>query len=409
MNSGGHLRFRGWRLIAPLCATFVAIAAVVAILGVGGQSAVAAPARSATAPAPLVIADAITAGILESARLGTTHVENDGGFESSGSFTSRARTAAADGNTLTVQLTTYPNARSAKSLYREDFAGQPGASAIKGAGYKGEDADNYAFALKGSQVLSIQGQLGSAGQQQLEQEKESGSSISSSVAASASKDAAALAAALAPKLTGQATRATNLVSIPKGGINPCAVPASSLHHGSIQVTSQPTLSDSPPALECVYTFTGSRSGEPGTGMLAVYTLTQTQARGAVPPTTAKAFFTSVPQDTAGGSAQFQTATSGNSEAEGTVSGEPDFLVGLNIDDPNATDPELVVQLDDVESSFEEDQDSCSDEVHIIFRLVTDEEQQEASGKKAEERYERENEERLAEDEEKFCDEDAGGQ
>jgi hypothetical protein len=408
MNAAENLRHRARRLITPLSATFMSTAAVFAFLGAGRQSAVAAPARMSTAPAQLLIANVLTSRVIGSAGLGSAHVEDDGGAESSGSFRSQARTTAADGNTLTVQLASYSNVGSARTSYNELFAGQPGASAIKGAGYTGEVAGDSAFALKGSQVLSIQGQLGAAAQQQLDQEKETGAPLSSSVVASTGKDAAALAAALAPKLTGQATRATNLVSIPKGAMNPCSVPASSLHYGSIQVTSQPTLSDSPPALECIYTFTGTGSGEPGTGMLAVYTLTQTQAQAAVPPTTAKAFLASIPQDTAGGSAQFQTATSGNSEAEGTVSGEPDFLLGLNVDDPDATDPELVVQVHDDESSFDENTDACSDEVHIIERLVTDEEQQEASGKKAEERYAREAAKRLAEEDDKFCDEDAGG-
>lgn len=230
------------------------------------------------------------------------------------------------------------------------------------------------YVRRGSEILSITGQL-SATNNTLAQAKESGTLDQSTIdAANAAvqKDARTLASVIGHRLSGHPLPSGTITYFPPGSVNPCSVRASSLNNGDIHVTSQPTLSDTPPALECVYTFTGKGAGEAGTGQLAVYTLTDRQASSAVPQTTVDAAFSGT--GTSGGQTNGATssATVGSLSANGTTSGEPDYSELATLTAPTGAVSKLLIKVSDEASSYFVDLHDCANEIgQMLIDMVKD--------------------------------------
>jgi hypothetical protein len=189
-------------------------------------------------------------------------------------------------------------------------------------------------------------------------------------------DAEAAARAITPKLTG-ATAAADLRYLPAGALDPCGVDPSKLNNDDIKVTSAPAISDIPSASECVYTFAGAQRGEPGTGQLAVYTLTTPQAAAAQPPTTPAAVYAKTvagyasrggyrPSGAAAGDAPYGTATSGPLSMAGMTSGEPDFAMLAGPANASATTTGLMLRIWDYRSTYVIDQRHCYEEIRALF-------------------------------------------
>ena len=229
-------------------------------------------------------------------------------------------------------------------------------------------------------MLVIAGQLGPAGVKSLDDAKLNGTISQALVDATNArplKDAEAAAKAIAAKLTG-ATATDNLTYLPAGALDPCGFDASKLNDGDIKVTSTPSLSDLSPMSECVYTFTGTKPGEGGTGRLALYTLTSAQAAAAQPATTpAAAYSTTIKgygsQGSApGGGAAYGTASSGPISMAGRTSGEPDFALLAGPANANASTHGLMLRVADFRSSYVIDKFHCADEIaRLMGELVAE--------------------------------------
>jgi hypothetical protein len=162
------------------------------------------------------------------------------------------------------------------------------------------------------------------------------------------RDAKNVATIMAKKMTGQ-TQSGMVSYLPPGAIDPCSVNAASLNNGDITVTSQQVTSERPPALECVYTFQGTRFGESGTGQLEVLTMTEAQANAAVPATTVPAYFAaSVGGSSMGGAAGYSTASAGDLLARGTTQGEPSYFIRYL--SPHSRQ-RFIINLNDYQSSY----------------------------------------------------------
>jgi hypothetical protein len=359
-----------------------------------------AGSSSGDAPASLVIGKVLSPALLTSAGLSSSPVEDDGGASAEGAFTTQASLATTAGH-LSLDLSSFPNVGEAKEAYQNLTSAPAGGAGeitepLAGSGFVATTVGLDTYLRKGSQVLSIVGELSSAANSSLAQQKEQGTLGQSSIdAANASvqKVTQALATGLAAKISGNpVVNAASLTYFPPGSVNPCGVKASSLNNGDIHVSSQPVVSDTPPALECVYTFIGKSQGEPGTGQLAVYTLTDVQAAAAASPFTLKSAFAQTGPGGGGGSGNggggggasgdsgssgggatnaVSSATDGPISANGTTSGEPDYTI---LDDlPKDGDvSKLLITLDDVASTYVVDRHHCTLEIAQMADDLIDE-------------------------------------
>jgi hypothetical protein len=334
---------------------------------IGGASAHPADAQSrGTAPASFIIAKLMSRSALQGAGLSTSGIEDDGGASAEGVFTTRAKivTPASD---LTVDLATYGGTNQAKAAYHQATSAQSGPStSLTNAGDQATTINLNTYLRKGSQLLSVEGELPAAVNNAQAAAKENGTLSETAISAAntaVQKDARSLAVAIGKHLSGQSASGGDAVTyFPAGAVDPCTVPAMSLNHGDIRVTSQVALSDTPPSLQCVYTFTGHSVGEGGTGMLAVYTLTGEQAAGAVPPTTVQQAFSGG----ASGGSGVSSATDGSVMAEGTTAGEVDDAVLIDAGATH-TAASLLVRIQDQASSYVVDPKQCSKEIFAMFR------------------------------------------
>jgi hypothetical protein len=325
---------------------------------------------SGNAPASLVIAKLLSPSVLRSAGLSASGVEDDGGAQQEGMFMTQAGTTTSAG-TFLVDLATYQSNAAAKTVYKE-FAISAGSTPrpLTGAGDQATTVNLNTYVRRGSQILTIKGQLSAAANTSLAQAKASGSLDQSTIdAANAAAQTAerTLATAVGHRLSGQPLSASGTVTyFPPGSVNPCSIRASSLNNGDIHVTSQPTVSDTPPSLECVYTFTGKSFGEPGTGQLAVYTLTDRQAAGAVPPTTVDAAFSATGGAGTQANGATSSATDGSLSANGTTAGEPNYAALATLTAPPDEVSKLLIRVSDQASSYRIDVSHCSHEIAIMF-------------------------------------------
>ena len=320
---------------------------------------------TATAPGALIAARLVTAAQASSAMgVQLPGIEDDGGVsQPGGPFISQARTLTPAAS-LTVSLATFGAAGDAQQRYAQlvpPATTSPAPEQVPSVGDRATTTATGVMVLKGAQLLTVGMTLPKAVDDRLAQAKITGSLDPATLAAANEAmlhDATSLARVMGDKLTGQAVSGS-ISYLPSGAADPCAVPAASLNHGDIHVTSQPVVSDAPPALECVYIFTGSREGEPGTGELATYALTSPQAQAAVPPTTVAAVYgSSTSGSSSGGSAVYSSGVSGDIQASGTTQGEPDYL--LMYDGPAS--PNLMVRVSDEHSSYFVDRDDCAREI-----------------------------------------------
>ena len=160
---------------------------------------------SGNAPASLVIAKLLTPTLLRSAGLSLSGVQDDGGADSDGTFATQANTPTSAGS-YTLDLTTYPNAQVAKADYKQ-LASSGGGTAdlLKGAGDQATSVNLSTYVRRGSQILSIMGQLSAATNTALAQAKENGTLDQSTIdAANATvqKDARTLATVIGHRLNG---------------------------------------------------------------------------------------------------------------------------------------------------------------------------------------------------------------
>lgn len=332
----------------------------------GGGGSPSGSASSPSAPTALVIAKLLPASALKAAGVAASAVEDDGGYPASGAFVSYARTATSSSN-MSVALATYSAKSSAQQTYQQTLQAQAGTSQpLSGAGDKAVSVGMTTYVLKGAQMLTVQGQLTKQASDALNAAKANGTLDPATIAAAqaaVTKDTRNLATAAAAKMSGAtAANVATLTYIPVDAIDPCTVPAASLDNGDIHVTSQAVLSDSLPALECIYTFRGSKPGEGGTGLLALYTLTEPQAESAVLPTSVQGYFSAAPQgSSAGGSQGYSTANEGPFIAEGTTKGEPDYVLA-DINPPPGAVSKLLIRIEDEASIYVIDKDHCEDEI-----------------------------------------------
>jgi hypothetical protein len=345
----------------------VVVAMTVGAGSVGGASVDPADAQSrGNAPASFIIAKLMALSALQGAGLSTNGIEDDGGATAEGVFTTQAKIVTPTSD-LTVDLATYGGTTQAKAAYHQATSTQSGPStSLTNAGDQATTISLNTYLRKGSQVLSIEGGLPAAVNNAQAVAKENGTLSETAISAAntdVQKDARSLAVAIGKHLSGQPSSAGSaLTYFPPGAVDPCTVPATSLNHGDIRVASQLALSDTPPSLQCVYTFTGHSVGEGGTGMLAVYTLTGEQAAGAVPPTTVQQAFSGGASSGSGVS----TATDGSVMAEGTTAGEVDDAVLLDAGATH-TAASLLVRIQDQASSYVVDPKQCSKEIFAMFR------------------------------------------
>lgn len=148
-----------------------------------------------------------------------------------------------------------------------------------------------------------------------------------------------------------------------GNLDPCAIALTGLP-GGVTVTHQSVSSDRPPSSECVYTFAGSQDGQPGTGQLAVYTLTAAQAATGVPATTPAAEFASIPRaSSAGGSQGYSSNGAGDFKVEGTTSGEPDYALLFA---PANASSAVLLRVEDQHSTYRVSLEYCYSEIANMF-------------------------------------------
>ncbi len=374
--------------VAPVLLLVVSLAACgsAASKSSGGSSATTAtkgstPAGNASSRAPdtIVVATLLAPAKLSGSGVSLSAVEDDGGTSTSQGFISVAQVATAHA-TAVVTLDTYASPDAAVAAYQQFSANAASAGAtaaaqpIAGAGDQAIAAGTAAYARKGAQVLSVVGKITAADQDALNQAKATGK-LDPGTIATYTAAAAALAkrvlTAVAPNLTGATVPSANLTYVPKNAIDPCTVPASSLDHGDIHVTSQPVGSDSPPAMECIYSFNGSRAQEPGTGQLAVYTLTEAQAESAVPATTVDQVFAAIPQQSVMGPQAYNTSSDANLQAEATDRGELDSVFDADIKGPQTAVGKLLVRIRDEASSYVVDKEDCRRELAKLFGTTFD--------------------------------------
>lgn len=273
---------------------------------------------------------------LAAAGLTVASVEDDGGVALGGLFASEARLVTGAGG-YTADLSSYPDAATARTSYQQLVASLGGTpTPLTGTGDRAAAVGMIVVVSKGAQVLEIEGRYSAAEQAKLDKLKATGGADLVPAVKSATEvvreQAERIARVAAEVVDGRPlpTGSTPLTYLPANALDPCSVPAESLDHDDITVTSAPAISDQPPALECRYTFAGSKGyGEPGTGVLAVYTLSAAQAQVAAPSTTVGAYVSAIARGATAGPAVYRTATLGGSRLVGTISGGfVDYAVAL---------------------------------------------------------------------------------
>ena len=298
-------------------------------------------------------------------------MEDDGAIYQGGTFTSQAVTLT-PATKLTIDLTTYDNHVDAQRGYSELIPPQdssPAPQTLAGVGDKAIRSATGVLVLKKAQVLTVRMEPSQASNDKLDQAKSAASSfdaVQSEVNDAMLHDTQTVAEVIAQKMTGQGI-SRPVSYLPHGAIDPCVVKATSLNSRDIHVTSQPVMSESAPALECVYTFAGSRTGEAGTGQLVTFTLSGAQAATAVPASTVQTFYgNAVAGSSSGGRAGYSSNGSGAFQASGTTQGEPDYLVVFNGPTSAVTKGVILLRIEDYHSSFLLVSQDCASLIEKMF-------------------------------------------
>ena len=301
-----------------------------------------------------------------------TAIQDNGGITTqSPGFESAANTATRNAK-LTLFLYSYESSVDAAQGFQQlSPRATPAPVALPGVGDKALADNSRVVVQKGSQVLQIDIRASDALEQPLARAKEQGTTLSQSALdaynLAPARDATALAKSIALNMTGASARGS-LRYLPKGALDPCGVDVSKLTRGGITVTSTPAISENNGTSDCIYTFTGSQRGQPGTGSLRVSTMTVAQGAAAIPPTSPATWFKKIPSAYGGGPSsrghQFDTASSGALSILGQTSGE--LNAALLATPPSARASTVLIHIRSERSLYVVDAERCKYDIVELF-------------------------------------------
>ena len=204
-------------------------------------------------------------------------LQDDGGTSSpSGGFVSVAETES-HLTKFRISLQSYANPAAAMQVYKQLTVN--GGTPLPGIGDKALDSiGTQVIVLKASQVLTVNVNLTSAGEDYLGQNDKSTESLLTAL----DKPARAAAQAIAAQLTGSPAIGSYL-QLPAGALDPCKLSANAISTGTKQdVTAVNASSENRPAQQCDIKIGDSR--------YLVQTYTSAQATAAVPSTSLAAVY-----------------------------------------------------------------------------------------------------------------------
>lgn len=298
--------------------------------GPSAPSGTAGVPPTARVPAALVAAFLVMYGAkLDIGGVPVTSVEDDGGVASSDGLSTQAvLRVATSGDLVTLVLQTLSDPAAARSAYAS--SGSTGMTPVTGVGDAASLGPSGFDVLDGSQVLSVRAELGPAGVAAETKAKLAGRTPPASLYASLSRETTAIGRAAAGRLDGRGVDPQSVADgyVPATGVDPCTTPVSDLESDGVTVERQRVMSDSSPALECLYQFSGPAAPIPS---LAVYTLTALQAVTAATPTTPDAYFTKIRTSYVGGGTSFTSGVVADpvkTQAR-TTPDEPDYSLDVD--------------------------------------------------------------------------------